>query len=280
MPFPRGDVSVSLPPGFESLSDAPHFTRLSVANALISPAAGKKSLGAWVAVDRGHEFVHRVDAVDGLAQVQAQVLANAAAVAPDVGDARGPGHDRDADARPKPIHTRENRIFSNESYCPPVSSGDSPRSRRTERKCALMSKPVDTVGATILWLLMLVPSTVDAAVAVNAPTIARYGPHVIGADDSAESGSMSRGTPAAEPKPFEPARRTRADRLRLRTVLATALKIGPFLANPPPSICRPESVRMSAAAGDDSIEHLGVDVASNIANCDTPTSRVTTSAKS
>ena len=70
-----------------------------------------------VAVDRGHEFVHRVDAVDGLAQVQAQVLAAAAALTPDIGDARRPGHDRDTDARPKPMHARENRIFANESYC-------------------------------------------------------------------------------------------------------------------------------------------------------------------
>jgi hypothetical protein len=70
-----------------------------------------------IAVDRRHELVQRIDAVDGLAKVEAQVLANAAALTPDVRDPRRPGHDRDADARPEPMYGRENRILANESYC-------------------------------------------------------------------------------------------------------------------------------------------------------------------
>jgi hypothetical protein len=52
--------------------------------------------------------------VDGLAQVQGQVLAAAAALAPDVGDPGRPGHDRDGDARPEPMLGREERVFTDE----------------------------------------------------------------------------------------------------------------------------------------------------------------------
>src|ERR1700758_3729657 len=47
-----------------------------------------------------------------LRRVQGQVLAAAAALAPDVGDPGRPGHDRDTDARPEPMHGREDRVFA------------------------------------------------------------------------------------------------------------------------------------------------------------------------
>ena len=71
-----------------------------------------------VAVDRGHEFVRRVDAVDGLAQVKSQVLAATAALAPDIGNPRRPRHDRDTDAGSEPVHAWENRVFANEGDGP------------------------------------------------------------------------------------------------------------------------------------------------------------------
>ena len=52
--------------------------------------------------------------MDGLAQVKGQVLTAAGALAPDIGYPRRPGHERDADARPEPMHTRDDRVFADE----------------------------------------------------------------------------------------------------------------------------------------------------------------------
>ena len=52
--------------------------------------------------------------MDGLAQVKGQVLTAAGALAPDIGYPRRPGHDRDANARPEPMHAREDRVFADE----------------------------------------------------------------------------------------------------------------------------------------------------------------------
>jgi hypothetical protein len=107
---------------------------------------------------------------------------------PDIGDAGGPGHDRDADARPKPMHAREDRILANESYC---AAGVFGRQSETTHDSPEMRVDVETcrhwwcnqtIAAHIGSL-----STFAAAPAVITPTIGRRETDVIGADDSAES---------------------------------------------------------------------------------------------